>query len=161
VSIRETLQHWVNAGVMTVFFFVVGLEIKRELVAGELRDRRAAALPAIAAVSGMAAPAVLYVAVNAGGSGGHGWGIPVAAGVVLGLLTPMTTRRGARVLERLEHQLHPWSSFLVVPLFALANVGIVLRGAALRDAWSSRITIGVVVGLVVGKLAGVLGGTLL
>ena len=66
---------------MTVFFFVVGLEIKRELVRGELRDPRTASLPVIAAVGGMVVPALLYLAINAGGPGGRGWAIPMATDI--------------------------------------------------------------------------------
>ena len=76
-----SLRDWVNDGLMTVFFFVVGLEIKRELVVGELRDPRAAALPAIAAVGGMAVPALIYLAVNGGHAGSRGWGIPMATDI--------------------------------------------------------------------------------
>jgi Na+:H+ antiporter, NhaA family len=255
-TITETLKHWVNDALMTIFFFVVGLEIKRELVTGELRDRSRAALPAIAAVGGMLVPALLYLAVNVGGDGAKGWAIPMAtdvafaigvlavlgarvprglklflltlaivddigaivvialfygrgieplwlagalatvlavlamshlgvhhpvayvvpgvllwsclheagveptlAGVVLGLLTPARPRGGVPVLERLERGLHPVSSFLVVPVFALANAGVALGGGAIGDAFSSRITIGIVVGLVVGKFVGILGAS--
>ena len=234
---------------MTIFFFVVGLEIKRELTVGELREPQQATLPAIAALGGMLVPALLYAAFNAGGPGSAGWGIPVAtdiavavgvvsllgaavdpalklfllalaiaddigaivvialfyahgldgssavlalglvgvivacraagvraivayvvlgvalwlavldsgihatiAGVVLGLLTPT---RPEPVAQRIERRLHPWSSFVVVPLFALANAGVVVSGGAIAAAWSSPVTHGVVVGLVVGKLVGV------
>ena len=223
LAITETLVHWVNDALMTIFFFVVGLEIKRELVTGELRETSRAALPAIAAIGGMVVPAVVYVLLNLGGTGLDGWAIPMAtdiafavgvlailgarvpsslkvflltlaivddigaiivialfyssgveplwllggvavvvlvllmsrlgidrplayvipgallwlclyeagieatlAGVVLGLLTPALPRRGRPVLERLESALHPVSSFVIVPLFALANAGVVL-----------------------------------
>ena len=279
-SIDLTLQEWVNDGLMTIFFFVVGLEIKRELVEGELREPRRAALPAIAAIGGMVVPALVYLAINAGGAGQDGWGIPMAtdiamaigvlsllgsrvapslklfllalaivddigaiaviaifysdeihfaelglatvvviivvlcrslgarptpvyvvlgaimwyelheagvhatiAGVVLGLLAPaqpirrrqdvsddelrdvstpetahetvVLARESVSVVARLEHLLHPWSSFVIVPLFALANAGVPLGASALSDALSSPIAYGVVVGLVVGKLVGV------
>jgi NhaA family Na+:H+ antiporter len=258
LAITQSLVHWVNDALMTVFFFVVGLEIKRELVTGELRDRQRAALPAIAAFGGMVVPALLFVAINAGGDGLDGWAIPMAtdiafavgvlallgsrvpssmklfllalavvddigaivvialfysrgldgwwllgalgvtlavvvmarvhidhplayvlpgvalwwclheagveptlAGVVLGLLTPARPRRGVPVLERLEGALHPLSSFVIVPIFALANAGVVLGADALEHALSSRVTIGIVVGLVVGKFVGILGASML
>jgi NhaA family Na+:H+ antiporter len=256
LAITESLVHWVNDALMTVFFFVVGLEIKRELVTGELRDRRRAALPAVAALGGMAVPALIFVALNAGGARVDGWAIPMAtdiafavgvlallgprvppnlklflltlaivddigaivvialfysrgldgwwlggalatvalvlamsrrrvdhplayvipgvvlwwclyeagveptlAGVVLGLLTPALPRRDVPVLERLELRLHPLSSFVIVPIFALANAGVVLSGGAVEHALSSRVTIGIVAGLVIGKFVGIFGAT--
>src|SRR5581483_290965 len=88
-----SLRAWVNDALMAVFFFVVGLEIKRELVRGELASPRRAALPMAAAIGGMAAPAGLYLALNAGERGEHGWGIPMATDIafavgVLALLGP-------------------------------------------------------------------------
>ncbi|HEX6312357.1 MAG TPA: Na+/H+ antiporter NhaA [Acidimicrobiia bacterium] len=253
-SISEDLQHWVNDGLMTLFFFVVGLEIKRELVDGELRDPKTAALPALAALGGMVVPAALYLALNTTELARDGWGIPVAtdiafavgvlallgpripkglklflltlaivddigailviavfyssgvsgrwlggavaalllifvlqrvgarspfvyvlpgvllwvcmfesgvhatiAGVILGLVTPKQSWRGKPVLEQLEGALHPWTSFLIIPVFALANAGVDLGGGVLGDALSSRITLGVIVGLVVGKTVGISG----
>jgi len=258
VAITESLVHWVNDALMTVFFFVVGLEIKRELVVGELADRTRAALPAVAAIGGMVVPALIFVVVNLGGGNLDGWGIPMAtdiafavgvlallgprvpsslklfllalaivddigaiivialfysrgldgwwllgalvvtllvvamsrlgidhpiayvvpgvvlwwclheagveptlAGVVLGLLTPARPRRGRPVLEQLEGVLHPVSSFVIVPVFALANAGVVLSADAIDHAVSSRVTIGIVAGLVVGKFVGILGASTL
>jgi NhaA family Na+:H+ antiporter len=283
-SIDLTLDEWVNEALMAIFFFVVGLEIKRELVEGELRDPRTAALPAIAAVGGMLVPALIYVAINAGGNGVGGWGIPMATdiamalgvvallgsrvapslklfllalaivddigailviaifysdeldfgalgvavllvalvalmrwagvrfvaayvlvgaglwlalhdaglhatltGVILGLMAPTRphrqrelideealldlstvetaaetatlARESVSVVEWLEHLLHPWTSFLIVPLFALANAGIPISSTSLSNAFTSRITYGVVIGLVVGKIIGVVGAS--
>ena len=281
-SLHLTARQFVNDGLMTVFFLVAGLEIKRELVDGELRNPRAAALPILAAVGGMIVPAVLFVAITelTGGGGGRGWGIPMAtdialsvgvlgllgsrvsasaklfllavaivddigviivialfyghgvnweplffvvalvlvivalraagvharapfivaggllwlamhasglhatlAGIVLGLLAPIRpahqieqvdvdklndlstvgaaretmqiARRTVSEVEWLEHVLHPWTSFAVVPLFALANTGILVSGQALGDAFHSRVALGVAVGLVIGKVAGI------
>ena len=84
-AIDESLLHWVNDGLMTLFFFVVGLEIKRELVVGDLRDRQAAALPVAAAVGGMVVPALVFVALNLGGEGIDGWAIPMATDIAFAL----------------------------------------------------------------------------
>lgn len=80
-AISEDLGHWVNDGLMAIFFFVVGLEIKRELVCGELRDRRAAALPVIAAVGGVVLPALVFTAITAGTPAVDGWAIPAATDI--------------------------------------------------------------------------------
>lgn len=251
-GIREDLQHWVNDALMVVFFFLIGLEIKRELVVGELHDPKAASLPALAALGGMAVPAMVFLAVAGGGDGSRGWAIPMAtdiafvvgilallgsrvpaglkvflltlaivddigaivviaafyssgvsglwlagaivalmgvvaarrlglvhpiayvpigviawyctyragihptiAGVALGLLTPARPVEGREVLEHLEHRLHPWSSYLVVPIFALANAGVPLGSGALGAAAGSRLTWAVALGLVAGKALGI------
>jgi Na+:H+ antiporter, NhaA family len=290
-SLAEDLQHWVNDALMALFFLVVGLEIKRELTTGELRQPRAAALPAIAALGGMVVPALLYLAINPSGEPARGWGIPMAtdiafalgvlaivgrglptalksfllalaivddigailviaifysgsispgplltaagllalilvlqrlhvrwtavyvlvgvsvwlatlqsgihatiAGVALGLATPAVafqrpkavsleahriaddtvdnpvppdadahqwlhlaglTREAVSPLARLEHLLHPWTSYVVIPVFALANAGVSISRSSLGNALTSGITLGVVAGLVVGKTVGV------
>jgi NhaA family Na+:H+ antiporter len=252
-AITEDLQHWVNDGLMAVFFFVVGLEIKRELAIGELHDPRAAALPAAAAVGGVVVPALIFVALTSGAAGA-GWGIPMAtdiafavgvlallgdrvpagakllllsvaivddiiaisvialfytetvslawlagagaglglvvvlrllgvtaiwpyvvvgvavwaatlesgvhatiAGVALGLLTPAGDVGGRNVLATLEHRLHPWSAFVVVPLFALANAGVGFGGGVLGEAAESALPWAIALGLVVGKIVGISG----
>ncbi|MBR7742060.1 Na+/H+ antiporter NhaA [Phycicoccus sp. BSK3Z-2] len=100
-AITEDLQHWVNDGLMALFFFVVGLEIKRELVTGELRDRRAATLPAVAAVGGFVLPAVIFLAL-APDDALAGWGIPVATDIAfaVGVLALLGSRvpAGAKLL---------------------------------------------------------------
>ena len=85
LAIREDLRHWVNDGLMALFFFVVGLEIKRELVAGELRDRRAAALPAMAAIGGVLLPAGVFLAIIGGGEAASGWAIPMATDIAFAI----------------------------------------------------------------------------
>ena len=90
-TLEDTLQHWVNDALMVIFFFVVGLEIKYELVSGDLRDPKTAALPIIAAIGGMVVPAGIYLAVTGFGEAGEGWGIPMATDIafaigVIGLL---------------------------------------------------------------------------
>ena len=94
VGVSEDLQHFVNDGLMSLFFLVVALEIKRELVVGDLRDPRLAALPAVAAAGGMVVPAAIYVAFNAGGEGVGGWGIPVATDIAfaVGVLALLGSR---------------------------------------------------------------------
>jgi len=284
-----TLSQFVNDVLMVIFFFVVGLEIKRELVMGELKEFRAALLPAAAALGGMVVPALVYFALNSSGDASAGWGIPMAtdiafavgvlsllgpriptslkiflltlaivddigailviaifyteklaaewlllafavavvvrlltkarvwytpiyavlgtvmwyaifesgvhatiAGVVMGLLAPAkplieedhhvvafqrsgvtdvdahSLRRMAfeisetvPVTERLENLLHPLTGFIILPLFALANAGIILSVDSITAAASSGITLGVSLGLVVGKIIGVSVFTLL
>src|SRR5512141_101972 len=80
-GLSHDLRHWVNDGLMTFLFMVVGLEIKREFLTGELRDRRAAIVPVLAAVGGMIVPAFLFLAIASGGQGTRGWGVPMATDI--------------------------------------------------------------------------------
>ena len=91
---RHSLKHMINDGLMAIFFFVVGLEVKRELVLGELRQLRRAALPIVAALGGMLVPAALYLAVQSGGEASRGWGIPMATDIafVVGCLAVLGER---------------------------------------------------------------------
>ncbi len=93
-EMRHPLHHWINDGLMTIFFFVVGLESKREFVLGELRDPRVAALPLAAALGGMLAPAAIYLALQAGEPGERGWAIPMATDIafVVGVMALMGRR---------------------------------------------------------------------
>ncbi len=288
--VAEDLRHWVNDGLMALFFFVVGLEIKQELVTGHLSRLREALLPAVAALGGMVVPALIYAAINIGGDGSAGWGIPMAtdiafalgvlallgervpaslkilllalaivddigaiaviavfysddihagwaltaltglaliavltkvrvwyipvytalgfavwfatlesgihatiAGVALGLLCPAKSllpagdaaaiagelsddqqvtvaeirtvsfrlRESVSVAERLQDLLHPWTSYVVIPVFALANAGVELSSGAIGDATTSPITVGVVAGLLIGKFVGITGAVFL
>ena len=286
-GISQDLRDWVNSGLMTFFFLVLGLEGKRELDLGQMRERRRIALPLFGVVGGMALPALIYLAFNAGGSGAHGWGAAISTDTafalsVLALIAPGGTRLRVRLLtvaifddlvalgviatvytedlslvplasavalfvalfalryapiawrgqvavilgaaiwvavyesgvdpvitglavglvttaypparvdlervteltrsfreqptpelarsaqlgvvsaisanERLQHRLNPWTSFVIVPLFAFANAGIQIDGELLADAVRSPITLGIVFGYVVGKPLGILGG---
>src|SRR5215218_3398295 len=109
------LRHWINDGLMAVFFFVVALEIKRELVDGELRDPRRAALPAIAAVGGMVAPALIYAAFNAGGAGSSGWGIPVATDIAVAV----------GVVSVLRSAVHPALKLFLLALAIVDDIGAI------------------------------------
>ncbi len=93
-SIVKSLHHWVNDGLMALFFFVVGLELKREILVGELAAPRQAALPIVAAVGGMVLPALIYLAVNPAGEATRGWGIPMATDIAfaIGVLVLMAGR---------------------------------------------------------------------
>ena len=295
-SISKDLTHWINDGLMAVFFLVVGLEIKREVLVGELSSVRGAALPIAAALGGAMVPAAIYLAINAGTEGSAGWGIPMAtdiafalgvlallgdkapvaikvfltalaivddivavlvialfytseiswgalgvggiflvalivanligvgrtlvyallgvglwlcfllsgvhatiAGVLLALTVPAISfinpgaflERSRYILDRfekagengenvlsneerqaalhalnnaayklepplheLEHTLHPWVVFAIMPLFALANAGVQL-GGGIADALTSPVALGIVAGLVVGKQLGI------
>src|SRR3954466_16210324 len=102
-GISLDLRHWVNEGLMTFFFLVVGLEAKRELDQGELRDRRRLEIPVVAALGGMAVPILIYLAFNAGGPGAHGWGAAMSTDTafalgLLALLAPRATRLRLRLL---------------------------------------------------------------
>ncbi len=255
-SIDESLGHWVNDGLMTLFFFLISLEIKRELVTGELRHPKRAALPIIAALGGVVTPIAIFLAIT-GGHDAAGWGIPMAtdaafaigvlallgdrvgvgvklflvtiavvddvaailviavaytdhlslgwlalalaglaavvavrllgvrrilvyvplglfvwvatfesgihatlAGVALALITPAVPVGGRDVLGEIEHALHPWVNFAILPLFALANAGVKLGGGELSDPDGRRIALAVALGLVVGKFIGIVGATL-
>ena len=256
IMIDQDLRHWVNDGLMTLFFFLITLEIKRELVVGDLREPRAAALPVIAAVGGVLVPIGIFFAMSGGGDLNDGWGIPMAtdaafalgalailgnrvgigvklflvtiavvddvaaicviaiayagdlsaawlvaalagvlgvvalrrfgvsavlayvpvgiaiwvatyesgvhatiAGVALGLLTPARPIKGRQVLEELEDRVHPISSFLVLPLFALANAGVELGGSSISEPDERRVALAVALALALGKVSGIAGAT--
>ena len=98
-ALTTDLRHWVNEGLMTFFFLVVGLEAKREFDLGELRERRRLAIPVMAAVGGMALPVAIYEAFNAGGAGAHGWGAAMSTdtALALGALALLTPRSATRL----------------------------------------------------------------
>lgn len=84
-ELKHSLHHWINDGLMAIFFFLIGLEIKREVTAGELADMKAAILPILAAIGGMVFPAMIYLGINAGGEGANGWGIPMATDIAFAI----------------------------------------------------------------------------
>src|SRR5438445_734460 len=98
-GVTMDLRHWVNEGLMTLFFLVVGLEAKRQLDLGELRERRRLAIPALAAIGGMAVPVAIYLAVNPGGPGARGWGAAMSTdtALALGALALLTPRAATRL----------------------------------------------------------------
>jgi NhaA family Na+:H+ antiporter len=134
------LRHWINDGLMAIFFFAVGLEIKRELIVGELADRRKAMLPIAAAIGGMVVPALCYAAANIGGEGARGWGIPMATDIAfaLGALAVL----GSRIPEGLKVFLVALA--IVDDLGALLVIAVVYtaainwNGLALAAVFSER-----------------------
>ena len=259
--LKLTTLKVINYILMTIFFFVVGLEIKREMTTGHLSRMRDAVMPLLGALGGMAIPAVIYLAI-AGDADPRGWGVPVAtdialavgllaiignavapslrtfllglaviddigailiiafiystgvgiswvlsaagvvlaivgarklgllswsiyillglglwyflyrsgihatlSGVILGLLTPNIAKPDSElvnaegnsltIIEWLETKLHPWSSFIIVPIFAFANTGVVISGQSIKDAINSPIAWGIFFGLVIGKPLGI------
>ncbi|MDH3254730.1 MAG: Na+/H+ antiporter NhaA [Acidobacteriota bacterium] len=253
LKLDKPLLLWINDGLMAVFFLLVGLEIKREILKGELSSRATAALPVLAAVGGMVAPALVFLAVNQDMPDNlRGWAIPAAtdiafalgilklagprvplsikvfltalaiiddlgaiviiaifytsqlsmtslglaalfavglfvlnrqgvvrytpyvllgialwvcvlksgvhatlAGVVMALAIPLRTGgEEDSPLECMEHALHPWVAFLVMPIFAFANAGVSLAGLTLGDLFAP-LSLGIAAGLIVGKQAGV------
>jgi NhaA family Na+:H+ antiporter len=134
-GITEDLRHWVNDGLMALFFLVVGLEVKREFLVGELKEWRAAALPVIAAIGGMIVPALLYLAINAGGPGAPGWGIPMATDIAFALGVLMLAARhapaGLKPFILTLAIVDDIGAILVIALFYSEGVSLVsLAGAA-------------------------------
>ena len=139
LSLTEDLQHWINDALMAVFFFVVGLEIKRELVTGELRDRRAAALPAVAALGGVLLPAVIFLALVGDGPAARGWGIPMATDIAfaVGVMALLGDRvpGGAKLLLL--------SIAIVDDIIAIAVIAVVYT-ATVSLGWLAAATTGLV-----------------
>jgi NhaA family Na+:H+ antiporter len=133
LSFTRPLHFWINDGLMAVFFFVVGLEIRREIYEGELETLRRAALPLAAALGGMAIPAGIYVALNAGRAGASGWAVPMATDIAfaVGVLTLLGSRvpASARVLLLALAVIDDIGAILVIALFY--SGGIALSGVAI------------------------------
>jgi Na+:H+ antiporter, NhaA family len=144
VDLDLTLHAWVNDGLMSLFFLVVGLEIKRQLVSGELRDRRAAALPALAALGGMIVPAGIYVLLNLGGAT-EGFGIPVATDIAfaVGVVTLAGSRvpSGARIFILTLAVVDDIGGIIVIALFYADDVQpwwLVVAAASVAVAYAAR-----------------------
>jgi NhaA family Na+:H+ antiporter len=146
-ALELSLQHWVNDGLIVIFFFVVGLEIRRELTVGDLTTPRRAALPIAAAAAGMLCPALIYLLFNGNGPASHGWGIPMGTDTAfaLGLLALLGARvpQSLRVFVAAAAIADDVGSIVVIALFytasiTLSSVGIaaVLWGAALALNWA-------------------------
>lgn len=146
--LEMSLHHWINEGLMAFFFFVVGLELKREMLVGELAELRQAALPVAAALGGMAVPALIFLGFNAGGDAVHGWGIPMATDIAFaaGALVLLAARvpRGLVVFLVALAIVDDLGAVLVIALFYTRHLAVPwLAGAA-----------AVVAGLMVLNLAG-------
>jgi len=133
-SLSESLLHWINDGLMVIFFFVVGLEIKREVISGELASVRKAALPVAGAIGGMLFPAALYLFFNAGGPGERGWGIPMATDIAftLGILTLMGSRipLSLKVFFTALAIADDLGAILVIAIFYTADISWISLGIA-------------------------------
>jgi NhaA family Na+:H+ antiporter len=138
-----TVGEWINDVLMTLFFFVVGLEIKRELTEGELRDPRRAALPAIAALGGMVVPALIFTAWNAGGAGARGWGIPMATDIAFAL----------GVLALLGPRVRPEAKLFLLALAIVDDVGAILVIALFYSSDVSAVWLVGAVGACISVLA--------
>jgi NhaA family Na+:H+ antiporter len=134
-SFKLSLQHWINDGLMVIFFFVVGLEIKRELVVGELSSAEKAVLPVAAAVGGMAIPAAFYAALNVGGEGVAGWGVPMATDIAfaLGVLAMFGTRAplGLKVFLTALAIADDLGAVMVIAIFYTEQINVVALAVAI------------------------------
>ena len=146
-GLNKSVSHWINGGLMGIFFFVVGLEIKRELLAGELATPRKAALPVLAAVGGMVVPALVYVAFNGDGELARGWGIPMATDIAfaLGILAVLPVPLSLKIFLTALAIVDDIGAIVVVAIFYTDAIapGSLLIGALLLGVSLSANVIGV------------------
>ena len=152
-----SLYHWISDGLMALFFFVVGLELKREILVGELADPKQALLPIIAAIGGMFVPAFIYMIINPQGHAFDGWRMPMATDFAFALGEGVNLVQDPAQI--LEHKMHLPSAYLIIPIYSLANVGIPVDWTSFGDNITHPVSLGIMDGLVLGKLIGVAGLT--
>ncbi len=205
----EPFHSLINEGLMAIFFFMVGLEIRNEIRHGEMRNPKNAALPIFAAIGGMLIPALIYTIFNYGGPGQSGWAVPMPTDIALAIgalallgsridtslkiflltlaiaddlfsiiilgvfytsgLSPVKIFSTIGVVaiallmpeikqlptKRLIEILHPWTAFLIIPLFALTNIGVEINWSSLAQTLSGPVAGGIIFGRVVGKIVGI------
>jgi NhaA family Na+:H+ antiporter len=205
----EPFHGFINEGLMAIFFFMVGLEIRSEIRHGEMRNPKNAALPIFAAIGGMLIPALIYTFFNHGGPGQSGWAVPMPTDIALAIgalallgsridtslkiflltlaiaddlfsiivlgvfytsgLSPIKIFSTIGVVaiallmpemkqlptQRLITILHPWTAFLIIPLFALTNIGVEINWSSLTQTLSAPVAGGIIVGRVIGKIVGI------